>query len=231
MNQYDFGYSWPWTYGHLVVAAAFVLISAIAYRLKWRRWILALAVVVTIWAVAGFLILHYRFNLSSPMEMPTASFVANVEAPSVLDVGAGSGRTTIMALASRPKSTVTSLDIFSGEFGIEDNNERRLLANIKIAGFEGRAKVQRGDMRKMPLSDATFDGAVSAYAIDHLNGEGVRQSLGEVRRVLKPGGEFLLMVINRDIGFGSLIHCCTDITMGRRLRANVGGAVSMRQAL
>ena len=70
---------------------------------------------------------------------------------------------------------------------------------MKIAGFEGRAKVQRGDMRKMPLADAAFDGVVSAYAIDHLNGEGVRQSLGEVLRVLKPGGEFLLMVINRDV--------------------------------
>ena len=101
MNQYDFGYSWPWTYGHLAVASVFALLAVTVYRLKWRRWIFALAAAVVIWAVAGFIILHYKFNLSSPMEMPTSRFLAATASPSILDVGAGSGRTTIMALAFR----------------------------------------------------------------------------------------------------------------------------------
>ena len=75
MNQYDFGYSWPWTYGHLVIAVVFAFVGSVAFRLKWRRWITALAAVVTLWAVGAFLVLHYRFNLSSPMEMPSARFL------------------------------------------------------------------------------------------------------------------------------------------------------------
>jgi len=39
---------------------------------------------------------------------------------------------------------------------------------------------------------------VSAYAIDHLNRDGVTAALSEAPRVLKPGGEFLLMVIGKE---------------------------------
>ena len=60
-------------------------------------------------------------------------------------------------------------------------------------------RVKVGDMRQMPLADASFDGVVSSYAIDHLNREGETKAFAEIRRVLKPGGEFLLIVINRDI--------------------------------
>ena len=45
---------------------------------------------------------------------------------------------------------------------------------------------------------ASFDAIVSAYAIDHLNRPGIQQSLSEAARVLKPGGEFLLMLIGKD---------------------------------
>ena len=50
----------------------------------------------------------------------------------------------------------------------------------------------------MPLSDGSLDAAVSAYVIDHLNLDGVERSLSEIRRVLRPEGEFLLMVVKPD---------------------------------
>jgi len=40
---------------------------------------------------------------------------------------------------------------------------------------------------------------VSAAAIDHLNREGVERTLAEVSRVLRPDGQFLLMVVNPDV--------------------------------
>lgn len=50
-------------------------------------------------------------------------------------------------------------------------------------------------MRKLPFASAAFDAIVSAYAIDHLNRKGIEQSLAEAARVIKPNGEFLLMLI------------------------------------
>ena len=54
-------------------------------------------------------------------------------------------------------------------------------------------------MRAMPFGDDSLDAAVSAYAIDHLSREDVPRSLAEIQRVLRPNGQFLLMVINPDI--------------------------------
>lgn len=53
-------------------------------------------------------------------------------------------------------------------------------------------------MRAMPFEPGTFDGAVSAFAIDHLSRADVEKTLAEMARVLKPGGQFLLLVINQD---------------------------------
>jgi ubiquinone/menaquinone biosynthesis C-methylase UbiE len=66
-------------------------------------------------------------------------------------------------------------------------------------------------MRKLPFESAKFDAAVSAYAIDHLNRDGVRLALAEAARVVRPGGDFLLMVVANDpwvmLAFGpALMH-------------------------
>ncbi len=53
-------------------------------------------------------------------------------------------------------------------------------------------------MRAMPFAPATFDGAVSAFAIDHLRRPDVERTFAEMTRVLKPGGEFLPLVVNQD---------------------------------
>ena len=53
-------------------------------------------------------------------------------------------------------------------------------------------------MRKLPFESATFDAAVSSYAIDHLGREGARQALAEAARVVKPGGNFLMTIAADD---------------------------------
>jgi ubiquinone/menaquinone biosynthesis C-methylase UbiE len=58
--------------------------------------------------------------------------------------------------------------------------------------------VQVGDMRQIPFADDSFDAAVSSFAIDHLNREGVTRALSEAHRILRPGGEFLFIVLNVD---------------------------------
>jgi cyclopropane fatty-acyl-phospholipid synthase-like methyltransferase len=107
-----------------------------------------------------------------------------------------------MVLEARPQTTVVALDLFAESyqrhFGTAQSGQERLLANLKAAGLEQRATIQTGDMRKLPFGAATFDAIVSTYAIDHLGRDGVTASLSEASRVLKPGGEFLMMVIAKD---------------------------------
>jgi ubiquinone/menaquinone biosynthesis C-methylase UbiE len=118
-----------------------------------------------------------------------------------------------MVLESRPQVTLVALDLFGQSFdqhfGRSETPQQRLLANLKAAGVDQRATIATADMRKLPFEPAAFDAVVSAYAIDHLNRQGTDQSLAEAARVLKPGGELLLMIIANEkwakFAFGPLL--------------------------
>ena len=195
VSGYDFGYAWPWTHGHLVAGVAFAVLAWWGRRrLPW--WGTGVLATAAGWAFAGFLIVQLVFGFNAPMQMPTNRFLATGKGQ-VLDIGSGSGRTSIMVGLARPDVEITALDNFSAQY-IRGNGEDLLRRNLRAAGIDGRVKTLRADMRQIPAPDGSFDGVVSSYAIDHLNREGIERSLGEVRRVMRPGGEFLLMVIKAD---------------------------------
>lgn len=195
--KYDFGYSWPWTYGHLIAAVLFAGLASIAYWLRWTR-LAIVACALAVWGLCGSYIVNQQIRFSRPVALPTERFLPSGSGR-VLDAGAGSGRSTVMVLLSRPAATVVALDRFSGYYGIDDNTPDRLRGNARAAGGEDRVDVKVGDMREMPFDDASFDGVVSVAAIDHLNREGIERTLAEVNRVLRPDGQFLMMVVNPDI--------------------------------
>jgi len=132
-----------------------------------------------------------------PVTMPTERFLAS-GGGNVVDLGAGSGRATLMVLLARPRTTVTGLDRYTGYYGIDDNSPDRLRANARVAGVEDRLRVQVGDMRELPFKDSEFDGALSVAAMDHLGRNDIPRALSETARVLKAGGEFLFVTINSD---------------------------------
>ena len=196
ISPFDFGYTWPWTYGHLVIALVFAAAAALAWlKFKARRTAVVLAAGV-VWALAAFLVVQYGFRINAPVALPTARFLEQGTGR-VLDMGSGSGRATVMVLTERLKARVVALDNWSADY-IADNSPRRLLANAAVAGAADRVEVTTGDMRSLPFEDGSFDGIVSTYAIDHLNSEGITKALAEASRVLKAEGTFLLMVMNGD---------------------------------
>lgn len=194
---FDFGYSWSVAWGHVVPIALFGMLAALAYRARWRRWITVTSALLAAWGFAGLLATHFVFRLNLPEPLPTPRFLGAGSGRAV-DIGAGSGRATVGLLLARPQVSVTAVDIYSGYFGIDDNTPDRLLRNAGIAGVAGRTDVQVGDARALPLGSAAYDGVISVAAIDHLPRTGVPAALGEAARVLKPGGEFLLTVVNVD---------------------------------
>lgn len=194
--RYDFGYQWPWVWGHAIAAIVLALLSVALWFLA-RRRLGVVAGALAVWAVAGAVIVNVVLAFSRPIPLPTERFLESGRGR-VLDAGAGSGRSTLMVLLARPQARVTALDIFGAEYGIGDNTPERLRANARAGGAESRLDVQVGDMRAMPFAPATFDAAVSAFAIDHVSRADVERTFSEMARVIKPGGDFLLLVINQD---------------------------------
>jgi SAM-dependent methyltransferase len=193
--RYDFGYTWPWSYGHLAAAGVFVLVAVLAWAMAWRKWTVVASGIAIVWALASFV--TFDAMLSRPAELPTPRFLAS-GAGRVLDGGAGSGRATVMVLLARPKATVVALDWFHEGYGISGNEPDRLRKNALAAGADNRLEIKNGDLRELPFEAGSFDAAVSSFAIDHLRRKDSEHSIAEMARVLKPGGQFLLMVLNTD---------------------------------
>jgi SAM-dependent methyltransferase len=193
---YDFGYSWSVAWGHTVPLAGFGLLLGLALWRRWPKWLAAIFGALAIWAAVAVFAVQGLFGLNVPLRMPSAQFMT--AGGHVLDIGAGSGRATVGLLLARPAVTVTAVDLYSGYYGIDDNTPGRLLDNARRAGVAGRVDVKTGDARALPFAASTFDGAISTYALDHMNWTGTTAAVEEASRVLKPGGEFLLEIINVD---------------------------------
>jgi SAM-dependent methyltransferase len=192
---YDFGYSWSLRYAMLVPLVLAGGLAGIAVLRSWSRWVYVPMVLVALWAAAAVVILNVM--LTRPMALPTERFLASGSGR-VLDVGAGSGRAAIGVLLARPNTTAVGVDIYSGYWGIDENTPERFMRNARTAGVADRAAARVGDMRQLPFGDGEFDAVVSSYAIDHLRRAERPKAIAEVARVLKPNGEFLLMIIHVD---------------------------------
>ncbi len=170
-------------------------LAAFAAWRSWSRWVIIPMALVAMWAAAAVVFLNAMLN--RPMSLPTERFLTSASGR-VLDVGAGSGRAAIGVLLARPHTNATGVDIYSGYWGIDENTPDRFMRNAQIAGVADRAAARVGDMRELPFADGEFDAVVSSYAIDHLRRAERPKAIAEVARVLKPGGEFLLMIIQVD---------------------------------
>lgn len=95
----------------------------------------------------------------------------------VLEVGPGFGATT-RVLARRP-GRLTALEL-------EDRYCRRLTRELGE-----QATIVQGDATRMPFPDGSFSGAVCFTMLHHVPSPDLQDRLlGEVARVLRPGGTF-----------------------------------------
>jgi SAM-dependent methyltransferase len=99
----------------------------------------------------------------------------------ILDAGCGTGGTT---LALRRFGQVVGVDL--AWEGLEPARER---------GLSGLA---RATIERLPFSPASFDVATSFEVVYHLGVANDIRAFEEIRRVLKPGGVFLLRVPAHD---------------------------------
>jgi ubiquinone/menaquinone biosynthesis C-methylase UbiE len=105
----------------------------------------------------------------------------------VLDVGSGTGLPTAKALADAGHE-VHGIDI-SGEM------VRIARRNVPAGRFE------QVDVLGLTQPDAHHDAATAFFSLLMLPKDGVRQALGTLRRMLRPGGYFLLSMVEGDLDY------------------------------
>ena len=201
IGQMDFGYHWIWTYGHLIPLATFSLATIASVLLNGPLWLTACTAGIALWSAAGFWVMRFVVNMNHLGSLPTRLFAQGETR--VLDLGCGSGRTSIIVARDCPRSNVVALDNFSASYiaGRQDgddpemhsaHSEANTRANFVAAGVSDRIEIKTGDMRQLPCADADFDGVVSSTAIDHLDRADIPVALAEANRVLKEQGQILL---------------------------------------
>jgi arsenite methyltransferase len=111
----------------------------------------------------------------------------------VLDVGCGHGLLLIAVAKKLPRGRSIGIDLWS-QVDQGSNSREATLHNAALEGVADRVEVQTGDMRKLPLADASIDAVVANLAIHNVSSrEGRREAIAEIARVLKPGGQVALM--------------------------------------
>src|SRR5262245_30060968 len=100
-SQIDFHYPWWLTYGNLVVGIPMLVLWILGRRWKWPKIPTLLIGAVALWAFASCLIARFMFNPNGVPVLPTQAFLANGSGR-VLDMGAGTGRSSLMVLEARP---------------------------------------------------------------------------------------------------------------------------------
>ena len=122
----------------------------------------------------------------------------------VLELGVGTGETTLALLARHPEAQVVGLDESAAML-----EAARLRPGLRAAPppglrrglAEDRLQLRRGRLQD-PLPDGPFDLVASALCVHHLDGPGKRDLFARVADVLTLGGRFVLgdVIVPEDPG-------------------------------
>jgi len=127
----------------------------------------------------------------------TADLAAQVEFGAglhLLDIGCGLGGAS-RYFAHERGCRVTGIDLTEEYVRVAEALARRV-------GLENRVSYRHGSALDLPFAPETFDGAYMLHV--GMNIEDKKTAFAEVRRVLRPGGNFAIYVVMRESGEGEL---------------------------
>jgi ubiquinone/menaquinone biosynthesis C-methylase UbiE len=110
-----------------------------------------------------------------------------------LDIGCGGGANIARLLQRAPKGVVQGIDYSSVSVAKSSKVNAKAIA-------EGRCKVQEASVVELPFGENAFD-LVTAFETIYFWPD-IEHCFGEVKRVLKPGGQFV--IVNESDGSGPM---------------------------
>lgn len=141
---------------------------------------------------AGSLVMPLRRLVQSPTKLADRLDVASDGW--VLEVGCGPGYFSPALAARIPDGQLVVVDL---------QWEMLQLARVRL---DGCGEVVQGDAQELPLRSASFDAVVVILVLGEVPDQG--RFLGEVRRVLRPGGAALFAETRRDSDFIRFADLC-----------------------
>ncbi|UNZ21273.1 methyltransferase domain-containing protein [Streptomyces sp. 891-h] len=162
--------------------------------------------------------LHFGYWDDSVSDLPTAAarmtqrlIESSVVAPGqhVLDLGCGTG-TPALRLAQARGVRVTGVSISRHEVDRANESSRR-------RKMTHRVRFEHADGMALPYADASFDAAWAIECMSHMPDRAV--ALGELARVVRPGGRVLiadgyLRGSQSSLGSSTMDAVCTAFRMG-----------------
>jgi ubiquinone/menaquinone biosynthesis C-methylase UbiE len=120
--------------------------------------------------------------------LAAARLAACPEGGDLLDVPCGFGRHAVPL--ARAGYRVVGID-----------RSQTLLAEARRrAGDERWPELVHGDYRELPFADASFDAAINLFSsLGYLGDDADVEVLGQIRRVLRPGGRLVIETMHRDL--------------------------------
>jgi demethylmenaquinone methyltransferase/2-methoxy-6-polyprenyl-1,4-benzoquinol methylase len=109
----------------------------------------------------------------------------------LLDLATGTGDFAIACLKLKPEKII-GMDISSGMLEVGKQK-------MKKRAFDNIIDMQLGDSENMPFEDHTFDAITVGFGVR--NYENLEKGLGEMLRVLKPGGQAVILEFSKPKAF------------------------------
>ncbi len=113
--------------------------------------------------------------------------IKSVKPESILDIATGTGDLAILSSKAKPKKIV-GIDISQNMLNVA-------IEKVKKKGLEDLIAMQKEDSENLSFEDNTFDLAMVAFGVR--NFENLEKGLSEIRRVLKPGGTFIVLELSQ----------------------------------
>lgn len=110
----------------------------------------------------------------------------------VLELATGSGEMFRRLVKANPDGQTFGLDL-------SPNMAAHTLRVARKACPQAAAHCGAVDVRSLPFLAASFDAVMCCYLLELLSQDDIQRTLREIRRVLRPGGKFSLVVIGQNV--------------------------------
>lgn len=109
----------------------------------------------------------------------------------MLEVATGSGEMFRRLVRANRGGSTLGVDL-------SPNMASRTHGRVRREFPSAMTQCQAVDARQMPFRDASFDAVICCYMLELLSGEDIARAMGEFHRVLRSGGQLLLVLIGQN---------------------------------